>query len=243
MSDDGRQAGPHGTGLQVIGAGFGRTGTLSLKVALQQLGFRRCHHMKEVVPSRRQAEAWHALSRGETRDWDEIFAGFRASCDWPSAAYWEALHRHYPDARVILTVRDPERWYTSVKETIYPLSTSIPGWLARVSPHVRRLREMIDTTIWDGVFDGRFEDREYAIARYQANVERVKETVAPERLLVFEAKEGWEPLCRFLGVPVPETPYPHVNDAASMKRALPFVRGARWVPAFVAVLLVLLFLL
>ena len=219
-------------GLQVIGAGFGRTGTLSLKVALEKLGFSKCHHMREVFLSRRQVEAWHALSQGRQVEWDRVFEGFRASCDWPSSAYWERLVQHFPDSKVILTVRDEERWYKSVTETIYPIGTLIPTWLTWISPRVRQLRETVFETVWNGVFDGRFEDKEHAIRVFRENSARVKRVVAPERLLIFEAKDGWEPLCSFLNVPVPETPYPHVNDTATVKRIIRAMRILRWLPLF-----------
>jgi hypothetical protein len=224
-------------GLRIIGAGFGRTGTLSLKVALEQLGFVKCHHMQEVVRSRAQVDAWYALSRGDAVDWDRVFEGFQAACDWPSSAYWEPLARQYPDALVILTVRDPQRWYESASTTIYQASSGIPGWITAISPRIRYLREMIFATIWNGVFGGRFEDREHALQVFREHTERVKRVVPPDRLLVFEAKEGWEPLCAFLGVPVPDGPYPHVNEAVSMKRAIVVLRVLRWLPlALVAAL-------
>jgi hypothetical protein len=224
--------------LQIIGAGFGRTGTSSLKLALEQLGFSKCHHMREVFPSRFQTEAWHARSRGGTANWEAVFDGYAAACDWPSSAYWEELYRHYPESKVVLTVRDEERWYQSTAETIYPISTSFPWWLRRLSSRARLLAEMIDATVWSGIFDGRFEDKDHALRVYRENSERVKEIVAPERLLVFEAREGWEPLCAFLGVPVPEGPYPHVNEAAPMKRVVIALRILRWLPALLIALLV-----
>ena len=216
--------------LQVIGAGFGRTGTNSLKLALQELGFSKCHHMREVMGNRKQVEAWHALSRGEKVDWDRVFEGYGASCDWPSSAYWEELYQYYPESKVILSARDEERWYGSVIGTIYQVSAAVPKWMMLVIPHVRMVKEMIDTTIWNGIFGGRFEDKAHAIQIYRENAERVKRVVAPDRLLICEAKDGWEPLCAFLNVPVPETPYPHVNEAAEMKRNLKMLRALRWVP-------------
>ncbi len=224
--------------LQVVGAGFGRTGTASLKLALERLGFAKCHHMREVFPSRFQAEAWHALSRGGVADWERVFEGYAASCDWPSSAYWEELYLHYPDSKVILTVRDEDRWYQSTRETIYPISTGLPRWLIMLSARVRLLSEMIDATIWQGTFGGKFEDKEHALRVYRENSERVREVVAPERLLVFEAKEGWEPLCGFLGVAVPDEPYPHVNEAAPMKRVVVVLRVMRWLPALLLAILV-----
>ena len=216
--------------LRVIGAGFGRTGTMSLKLALERLGFGKCHHMREVPGSSRQLEAWHTLSRGGSVDWDHVFEGFRATCDWPSSAYWEQLCRHYPDSKVILTVRDEARWYESVRDTIYPASTQLPLWFTWIVPRLQRLQEMIVATVWDGVFDGRFEDRAHALEVYRENSARVKRTVDPNRLLVFDAKDGWKPLCEFLDVPLPEEPYPHANEAAVIKRFVVVMRVMRWLP-------------
>lgn len=216
--------------LEIVGAGFGRTGTLSLKAALEQLGFAKCHHMMEVARRPEQTEYWHALSRGEHVDWDQVFEGYRASCDFPSSIYWEELHRHFPESKVILTTRDPRRWYRSVADTIYPISTGMPLWLTLVLPRLRKAREMIMKLIWNGLFGGRFEEEEHAVRVFEENAARVKQVVAPERLLIFEAKEGWEPLCRFLGVPVPDVPFPHLNEAASMRRLRRILAFLRWLP-------------
>jgi hypothetical protein len=214
--------------LKVIGAGFGRTGTTSLKAALEQLGFAKCHHMQEVVTSRRQIELWQTKAEKREVDWDEVFDGFQASCDWPSSTYWEELAAHYPDAKIVLTVRDEARWYDSCAETIYPFSYVLPQWAARVIPYFRSFNRMVVAQVWHGVFGGRFEDREHALAIYRAHVAHVRATAPPDRLLVFESKEGWEPLCRFLDVPVPADPYPHLNDAATIKRALLAIKVLGW---------------
>lgn len=227
-------------GLQVIGAGFGRTGTTSLKAALVQLGFSKCHHMDEVMPSRVQTHYWLALAEGgvDSADigWDEIFEGFRASCDWPSSKYWEELHRHYPEAKIILTVRDEKRWYDSCLGTIHTLSFLVPRWLTRMIPPLDRVVRMVVGTVWDGVFQGRFKDREYAIEIYRAHIAYVKANAPPDKLLVFEAKQGWEPLCEFLGVPVPEGSYPHLNDSARFKLIIRVVKTILWLPLVVLAL-------
>ncbi|MCH2173568.1 sulfotransferase family protein [Myxococcota bacterium] len=219
-------------GLKVIGAGFGRTGTLSLKHALETLGFVKCHHMESVALSDPQIAAWHGIARGETPDWDRIFEGFQASCDWPSCDHFEALMNHYPEAKVVLSVRDADRWYDSAAETIYAVSKEFPRALGWIVPKLGRFNRFVFAAIWDGTFQGRFEERDFAIRTYREHIERVKERVPPERLLVFEAREGWEPLCQFLGAPVPEGPYPHLNDAETIKRGLRVLRVAKWaIPA------------
>jgi hypothetical protein len=222
-----------GDGLEIIGAGFGRTGTLSLKTALEQLGFSPCHHMQEVMTSREQVDHWHDACEGGKPDWDLVFRRYRAACDWPSSAYWEELCDHFSDAKVILTVRDPRRWYQSTAETIYPISTRLPRWLLWAIPRLRRWQQMVIATIWEGTFDGRFEDEDHAVRVFEENSERARRVVAPDRLLVFDARDGWEPLCAFLGVPVPEGPYPHVNEAARMKRAAKALEVLRWLPLIV----------
>ncbi len=185
------QKGRTGT-LDVIGAGFGRTGTASLKGALELLGLAPCYHMFEVSRNPGHVDLWLKATDGRLGDWEEVFAGYRAAVDWPASAFYAALMARYPDARVILTVRDPNAWYASAMATIYdPARTSEMG---------RRI-------IWDGVFDGRFADREHALAVYRRHADEVRRRVPPERLLVYDVREGWEPLCRFLALDPPAAPF------------------------------------
>ena len=195
--------------LEVIGAGFGRTGTLSLKLALEKLGFDKCYHMMEVFPRPDHVELWRRAGRGETVDWDALYAGFKATVDWPSCNFYEQHLRRYPEARVVLSERDPERWYESVMNTIYPSSKA-----ARDSgdPAMKPFADMAFELIWDGLFGGRMDDKDRVIGVYLAHNRRVRAVVPAQRLLVFEASQGWEPLCAFLGRPVPDEPYPKVNS-------------------------------
>jgi hypothetical protein len=194
--------------IQVIGAGFGRTGTMSLKLALEKLGFDKCYHMDEVVQHPEHVAVWQQATRGEPVDWNAMYRGYRASVDWPACNFWEIQLRQFPDARVILTEREPDRWYDSVMNTIYPGSLK-----AKESEDaaVQAFADMAFELIWDGTFHGRVEDREHAIDVYLAHNDYVKKQAPRDRLLVFEAAQGWEPLCRFLGCPVPDEPYPRVN--------------------------------
>ena len=194
--------------LEVIGAGFGRTGTLSLKVALERLGFSKCYHMMELFQHPEHVPMWAAGHRGERVDWEQLYEGYRATVDWPSCNLWKEHAALWPNAKVILSTRDPDSWYRSVMSTIYRASS---GMRFAEDPNLRRMGEWVNEIVWQYVFDGRVEDRAHAIAVYNAHVERVKATIAKDRLLVFEAKDGWEPLCRFLAVPVPDEPYPKVN--------------------------------
>lgn len=220
--------------LEVIGAGFGRTGTASLREALEHLGFVKCHHMFSLGEQRSLVQAWHDVALKGARNWDEIFEGFRATVDWPSTAYYRELMEHYPNAKIVLTVRDPDSWYRSTSETIYAVHKTIPVWLKRLPPLATGAR-MIKATIWDGQLQGRFEDPEAARAVFRQHIENVRATVPPARLLVFHVREGWGPLCKFLGVPVPENmPFPHVNERARMKRFLLVLRLVRRLPYILA---------
>lgn len=204
--------------LEVIGAGFGRTGTRSLKDALETLGVGACYHMAEVFANPEHVAVWDDASRGKPVDWDALFAGYRAAVDWPACAYYRTYLERYPEARVILTVRDPERWHASVLRTIYEVSRRRAGGDGPPpTPERRRHAAMIDRLIWNGTFGGRVEDKEHAVAVFERHNEEVRRTVPPERLLVLEAGEGWEPLCAFLGVPIPDAPYPHLNSTEAFR--------------------------
>jgi hypothetical protein len=194
--------------LDVIGAGFGRTGTLSLKLALEKLGFSKCYHMTEVFGHPQHVRMWAAAHRGEPVDWESLYDGFRATVDWPSCNLWETHATLYPNAKVILSVRDAESWYASVMNTIYKTSSAL-RWAD--DANMRRMGEWVDEIVWKGVFDGRIKDRAYAIDVFHAHAARVKATIPAHRLLVFEASQGWDPLCRFLNVEAPAESYPRVN--------------------------------
>lgn len=195
--------------LKVIGAGFGRTGTDSMKTALEQLGLGPCHHMKELMADPAETERWRRIAAGNTPDWDETFRNYVSAVDWPSAFYWRQLAAHFPKAKVLLTLRSPESWYDSFSRTILPsLETSTTS-------------DSVGTkVILEGVFGGRAADRDHAIAVFERNTAEVKAAIPPERLLVYHVGDGWEPLCRFLGKPVPETPYPHRNSAEEFHEML-----------------------
>jgi len=204
--------------LKVIGAGFGRTGTLSLKLALEQLGFDKCYHMMEVFGHPDHVGLWRQAGRGEPVDWDALYAGYQATVDWPSCNFYETHMRHYPDARVILSERDPEQWYESVMNTIYPSSRALRE---SGDPAMQPWTDMAFELIWDGLFGGRMDDKDHVIGVYLAHNRRVREIVPANRLLVFEASQGWEPLCAFLGRPAPAAPYPRVNSTEEFQSRRP----------------------
>jgi hypothetical protein len=220
--------------LKVIGAGLGRTGTLSLKTALEQLGFTRCYHMTDVLAHLQHAAIWDAAARGESVDWEALFQGYQATVDWPGCNFYEQFMERYPDAKVILTVRDPERWYESARQTIYYVRHAFPSWTRLLLPRMRHFTRMLDRLIWDGMFRGGFEDKPFAIDVFNRFNEQVRRIVPAERLLVYQVQEGWGPLCAFLGVPIPkDTPFPHLNDTAEfrsrIRRASRIVRTVGYV--------------
>jgi len=232
--------------MKVIGAGFGRTGTMSLKVALETLGFGPCYHMTEVFKHPEHTGFWISAWRGEPADWDGVIGEYEAAVDWPACTFYKELMKSYSDAKVILSVRDPERWYESVRNTIFELSVVIPrhpiyriGYKL-VSFFVFRGSGNVDLAgeiIWQGTFDGRFEDKAYAIEVFERHNAEVQRRVPEGRLLVYDVKAGWGPLCEFLGVEEPDEPFPRTNDAAGMRRRL---RGVKAISIAVPVILTLL---
>ena len=196
--------------LAVIGAGFGRTGTTSLKLALEQLGFGPCFHMMEFFKES-EGEAlkarWADVPHTDEPDWEAVFDGYNATVDWPAAAYWRGLANRYQAAKVILTVRDADRWYDSAAATIFAGGK----WDEELARRDDSWSRMARAVIAEGTFGGRSADREHAIAVFRRHNAEVRRTIPAHRLLVHEAGDGWEPLCSFLGVDVPDTPYPVEN--------------------------------
>jgi len=195
--------------LKVIGTGFGRTGTDSMREALEILGFGPCHHMLEVNRSDEQKRLWRAHARGDSPGWEQLFAGYRSCVDWPSAHYWRELIQVYPDAKVLLTYRSPDSWWESFSKTIGE------GIARSTEPESLGV-----ALVANQVFGGKFADRAHAIAVYQANVDAVKATVPAHRLLVHNLGDGWDPLCKHLGVPVPAVPYPRRNSTTDFRRVI-----------------------
>lgn len=198
--------------IEVIGAGYGRTGTASLKLALERLGFGPCHHMAEVLPNPERVAIWERIGKGKDGPdeplWDRAFEGYRSTVDWPACTHWRALMANYPRAKVVLSNRDPGKWFESVNATILnPQGVEV----MRASP----MGEMLERNIWR-LFSGRLADREHMMACFERHNEEVVRGVPRDRLLVFDAKDGWEPLCAFLGADVPREPFPHVNTKEVM---------------------------
>lgn len=212
--------------LKVIGAGLGRTGTHSTQVALNQLGF-PCYHVVEVIRNKRNKthlDFWRKVANsppGSTQDWDEVFSNYEATVDFPACAVCRELMQTYPDAKVLLTLhpKGPEAWYESVIETIYFTESK---WQFKVlellTPFGRKFGDMLDKLAWDRSLEGAMPDKAKAIARYGSWAEEVKAGVPADKLLLFKVDEGWQPLCAFLGVAKPDTPFPSVNDRAEFKK-------------------------
>ena len=207
--------------LKVIGAGFGRTGTLSLKLALEQLGFGPCYHMLEVGQHPEHVALWRRAAAGEPVDWPELFMNYQATVDWPSCNYWEAQLAAFPGAKVILSERDPEAWYASVMNTIYPSSVEFREKARQGDdPAASERSAMVYEVIWDGVFDGRMDDKAHVIDCYLAHNERVKRLLPSTELLIFNPAQGWPPLCEFLRCPQPDGPFPRVNSTTEFQERI-----------------------
>lgn len=202
-------------GLKVIGAGFGRTGTASMKQALEHLGLGPCYHMHEVLPHPERVALWRRAAAGELPDWDQAFAGFGATVDWPGAYFWRELAEFYPDAKILLTLRDAESWYASMEKTIFKF-----------------LRETDDAEtvgvnlVKSRVFGGDMS-RDHAINVFNANTAAVQAAFPPDRLLTYTIGDGWAPLCAFLRRPVPDTPFPHTNTPGEFDRNMEEFRQAQ----------------
>jgi hypothetical protein len=192
--------------LSVISAGFGRTGTMSLKLALEQLGFGPCHHMIEVIENGgAQVPLWNDALAGKP-DFAAIYAGYKSAVDWPTAAFWQELAGTYPDAKIVLSSRSPQSWYNSISETILATVWAPEKWPAPAVEWFKMVTKVLERSFGDA------KDKDAIIAAFNAHEAAVKAAIPAERLLVHSAKDGWEPLCAFLGVPVPGTPYPRTNS-------------------------------
>jgi hypothetical protein len=211
--------------MKVIGAGFGRTGTLSLKIALEVLGFGKCYHMKSVIKRPRHIRAWLNAGRGKPIDWDFLFKHFNATVDFPASLFYDELKNKYPDAKVILTIRDPDTWYKSTERTIYKVPSIVPPWFKRIIPPMEQFIIMNELLIWHGLFKNKFSDRKFAIRIFNEHIKNVRRHIPKEDLLIFNVKDGWRPLCDFLGVPIPKNiPFPHVNTGDNMIKTLNIVK-------------------
>jgi hypothetical protein len=202
--------------MKVIGAGLPRTGTLTQKVALEMLGFGPCYHMVNVLGDLEQVPLWRGALEGR-HDWDQILDGFQSCVDWPTSFYYRELVEAYPDAKVVLSVRDPLRWEQSMRQTIWDTlaGDSVFRFLSHAATKVNeRWCRYIDlmSEMWEvhGTFDDDANDELHK--SMDRHVEAVRNNIPADRLLVWEVREGWGPLCEFLEVDEPDAPFPHLND-------------------------------
>ena len=203
--------------LRVIGAGLGRTGTTSLKAALERLLGGPCHHMMEVFVHPEQIPAWHAAARGAMPDWKQLLAGYRATVDWPSAAFWPELAAAFPNAVILLSVRDPESWWKSASSTIFQAIPQAPDpvW-----------RDMV-VDLMRARFTEKLDDKGACIAAYERWYADARARIPKDRLLEWRARDGWAPLCERLGVAVPDEPFPHANTTEDFQAMVRSARAAQ----------------
>lgn len=211
------------TSMHVIGAGLPRTGTLTQKLALEQLGLGPCYHWVNIIADLDQVELWHRALDGEPL-WETIFDGHQSAVDWPGGFFYRELAEAYPQAKVLLSVRDAEPWERSYRETIWDmcfgdsLISHLSAARREIDPRWRRYLLLVDRMLWG-------ERSPFAHGRAPAQLmqqmvdynEGVKQSIPSERLLVWEVSDGWEPLCDFLQVPLPEGPLPHENDRETFR--------------------------
>ena len=196
--------------LRIVGAGLGRTGTLSLKFALERLLGGPCYHMMEVFRYPEHIPLWLAAARGEMPDWHAMLRDFRATVDWPAASFWPELCAAFPDALVLLSTRDPDAWWRSASATIFPASRRQTG----------DGREMVDA-IFANRFTSALEDRGACIAAFERHNAKVRAAIPRERLIEWQPGDGWAPLCSALGVSVPGETFPHTNSTEEFLARMP----------------------
>lgn len=194
--------------LQVIGAGLGRTGTLSLMAALERLGLGPCYHMTRIFEHVDHGPMWQQFAARERADWDSLLGDFGSAVDWPASYFWRELAAFYPQAKVILTVRDAQRWLASINNTLFRFMR------ASVVPDdepAQRQIVMARDIIQRRTFGDRIDDHDHVIDVYERHNRAVQAALSADRLLVYDVAQGWAPLCEFLAAPVPDEPFPRVN--------------------------------
>lgn len=215
--------------LKIIGAGLPRTGTMSLKASLEILGFKPCYHMIEAANNPHHAYEWQKLSQGQNIDWEVIFAGYQAALDLPSQRYYKELMQAYPNAKVLLTIRDPESWYQSINSTFFQMGAErtfldmvwyrLRCLLSKRKRQLDLLDKLTSKILGQDYFQNRLADRQFILDFFDMHTEAVKLHVPADKLLIYEVKSGWQPLCDFLECPIPEgIQFPHLNDTQSFRQ-------------------------
>lgn len=198
--------------IQILGAGLGRTGTFSLKIALEELGFGPCHHMSEVGENAEHVALWNKVEERGDVDWSKLYKGYNSAVDWPTVSFLPQLLLEYPQAKVVLTLRDPEEWYESARDTIFKLSV-----LGELASHIeeKQRADLSSRLILEKFFSNRFDEKDFCVETYIQHTQKVRDMVEPGSLLEYYVTDGWKPLCDFLEVPVPETSFPNTNSRKS----------------------------
>ena len=206
--------------IKIIGAGFPRTGTTTLKQALETLGYSKTYHFKDLIADPDRLKDWEELETKGHTNFAALFDGFVATVDFPGYPYYKILLEKYPDAKVILTKRKFEAWYESTRKTVWKAGPqTVPAKLAMLLKMLfnQRLRQtfkcikFMRATYLGKQFDNKFASREHAEKVFYNHIAEVSEYVPKEQLLIYDVAEGWEPLCRFLSCPIPREPFPHLN--------------------------------
>ena len=215
--------------IKIIGAGFPRTGTNTLKQSLEMLGYSKTYHMKELLMNPKNLHYWLTLEQTGTTNWDELYDGFEATVDFPAYPWYKEHLKQYPDAKIILTVRPFEKWYSSIENTIWKAGPqTLPEKLAMMSKLLfnSRIRNTIKCVkfskrrIFEVQLQGKFADKAFAEEVFNKHIEDVKADVPAENLLIYDVSEGWGPLCKFLGKPEPTEALPHLNKKENFKQML-----------------------
>jgi len=216
--------------LKIIGAGFPRTGTTTLKQSLETLGFKHVYHMKELLVNPDKLHYWQTLAETGDTDWESLYQGYDATVDFPGYPWYKAHMKKYPDAKVILTVRDFDAWYKSVDNTVFRAGPQTPLEKIKMmgkliaSARARKVVKCIKffkKTFFANELQGQFQNKEFAKKAWEKHIADVKATVPKDKLLVYDVRDGWGPLCKFLGVQEPAEPLPHLNKKENFKEMLP----------------------
>jgi hypothetical protein len=193
--------------ISLIGAGYGRTGTLSLKSALETLGYNKSHHMIEVINNPGESERWMQAIDAKSVNWESLLEGYEATVDWPACHFYQELADYYPKAKVLLSIRDPLEWFESMSATT--LGVIRKRMQASDADQAKNLGSEL---VVKAAFGGEIDDAEHAIRMFNQHTKEVVDAIDPDRLLIYDVREGWEPLCQFLDKPVPDAPFPRVNS-------------------------------
>ena len=193
--------------ISLIGAGYGRTGTLSLKSALETLGYNKCHHMIEVIRNPGEPEKWLQAIDAKTVNWASLLKGYEATVDWPACHFYQELADYYPKAKVLLSIRDPLDWFESMSATTLGVIRK-----RMQASNAGQPKNLGTELVVNAAFGGEIDDAEQAIRMFNQHTKEVVDIIDSDRLLIYNVREGWEPLCQFLDKPVPDAPFPRVNS-------------------------------